>query len=156
MLLLLPGGCSQPCLVSCSSVDSPCLHSADPLHAWQDCAPWHLGCDFARHVHIHRRDTDEFLILKQPGLTLPALLEQTVGGNPITAAAAFHRFAYRAGCLRRQNQSAGAGTGVSAGGGGQVVQEEAPWHAVYDARERYTESARSVSPCVFDPKPQTL
>ena len=104
---------------------------------------------------MHLRDTDEFLILKQPGLTLPALLEQTVGGNPITAAAAFHRFAYRAGCLRRQDKSVGAG--VSVGGGGQVAQEEVPWHAVYDARERYTESARSVSPMffeVFTPNPK--
>ena len=114
------------------------------------------------------RDTDEFLVLKQPGIPLPALLDRAAAQHPTAAAIAFHRFAYRAGCLPLQRNltrnhsrmhsnsnstssstamvSLRLGTGAAANASHAREHDlDAPWHAAYDAREHLTESDRSVS-----------
>lgn len=83
-------------------------------------------------------------------MTLPTLLDQTAATYPLRAAAAFHRFAYRSGCPRQpQNDSLVVTAGASSDS--LAVKDAAPWHAMYDAREKHTESARSVCPCPVHP-----
>ena len=98
---------------------------------------------------VRCRDTDEFLVMRQPGLKLPALLEQAMANRPASAAVAFHRFAYRSGCHRRLASDpvfpdSAADSAADSGSDAKAATSVAPWHAVYDAREKHTESARSV------------
>ena len=63
----------------------------------------------AHHAHcmfIHRHEykyitawaSDEFLLLRQPSDSLPALLERVFSSSPLAAAVAFHRWAFRDDC----------------------------------------------------------
>ena len=75
--------------------------------------------------------------MKDPDMTLPALLEQNAANNPTKAATSFHRYAYRSGC---PHPSAKAEHHDDI-----HLSSETRWHTKYNARENHSESHRWVS-----------